>query len=50
MHLARDGIRILVVTLQDLQRVRSPADFIVLLRDVLLDMVASGSYLPSRQS
>jgi hypothetical protein len=50
MHLARDGIRILVVTLQDLQRLRSPQDFVVLLQDVLLDMVASGSYLPSRQN
>jgi hypothetical protein len=44
---ARDGIRILVVTLDDLRAVATVSDFVGLLRRRLLQVVATGSYLPN---
>jgi hypothetical protein len=44
--LARDGIRVLVVTLEDLRHVTSIDDFVLLVRGRLLRMIASGTYLP----
>jgi hypothetical protein len=44
--LARDGIKVLVVTLDDLRGVRSIEDFVLLVRRRMLRVVASGSYMP----
>ena len=44
--LARDGIKVLVVTLEDLSAVTCIDDFVGLLRRQLLRMIASGTYLP----
>lgn len=44
--LAKDGIKVLVVTLEDLRTVTSIDDFVGLLRRRLLRVIASGSYLP----
>jgi hypothetical protein len=44
--LAKDGIKVLVVTLDDLRVFNSIDDFVALLRTRLLRVIASGVYLP----
>ncbi len=44
--LARDGIQILVITLDDLCDIESASDFVALLRRRLLQLVCSGTYIP----
>lgn len=44
--LARDGIRILVVTLSDLRSITCTSELVALLRRRLLQVIASGTYLP----
>lgn len=43
-HLMRDGVKVLVVTLEELHQITCIAEFVALLRQSLMDLVSSGVY------